>query len=305
MVVPQGTPLSVEGSPTAVGSPPTTSKWRAAQRLSTLVILLVLLASLGGLLIDGVYGEPASVAEMLRGYDLTTLLLAVPGLVLCQLWARRHSDRAQLVWLGLLAYLVYIYAYYLFGTSFNALFLLHVLVFAGSLGALLVASLALDTHGIATRFARRTPRRSVSAVLGLLAAALGGLWVYWSIRTVTTGQVPPGSALVEPDVVVHLGVALDLAVLVPAYAVAAVLLWRGVAAGYLLAAALLVSSTLHQVSYMVALGFQAMAGVPGAVAFDPVEPLIAALCAVSTVVLLFCAGRARTATTSDPDTRTR
>ena len=104
---------------------------------------------------------------------------------------------------------------------------------------------------------------------------------------------------------VHLGVALDLAVLVPAYAVAAVLLWRGAAAGYLLAAALLVSSTLHQVSYMVALGFQAMADVPGAVAFDPVEPLIAALCFVSTVVLLFCAGRARTATALGADAGVR
>jgi hypothetical protein len=294
MVMQQRTPLSGEGSPTAADSRPTSSKWRAAHRLSTGLTLLVLSASLCGLLINGVYGQPASVAQMLRGYDLTTLVIVVPGLVLAQAWARRRSDRAQLLWVGLLAYVVYTYAYYLFGTSFNGLLLLHVLVFAGSLGTLIVASLALDTEGIASRFAPRTPRRSVSAVLGLLAAALGGLWLYWSTRSVITGQVPPGSALVEPDAVVHLGIALDLALLVPAYVLASVLLWRGAAAGYLLAAALLSSGTLHQVSYMVALGFQAMAGIPGAAAFDPVEPLITALYLVPTAVLFFCAGRART-----------
>lgn len=118
--------------------------------------------------------------------------------------------------------------------------------------------------------------------------------------------MPSGSALVEPDVVVHLGIALDLALLVPTYVVAGVLLWRGAAAGHLLAAAVLVSGTLHQVSYMVALGFQATAGIPGAVAFDPAEPLIAALYLLPTTVLLFCAGRMPAQpTASDPDTEMR
>ena len=62
-----------------------------------------------------------------------------------------------------------------------------------------------------------------------------------------------GSALVESDVVVQLGLALDLTLLVPAYAVAAALLWRRVATGYVLATVLLIAGTLHQVSYMVAL----------------------------------------------------
>ena len=305
MVIQQRIPRTAVGSLTGKDSLPTSGQWRAAHRLSAIAALLALSAALGGLLINGIYGPPASVAQMLRGYDLTTLLLVVPGMALCQLLARRHSDRAQLLWVGLLAYLVYTYAYYLFGTSFNGLFLLHVLVFASSLGALIATCVPLDTDGIATRFARRTPRRSISAVLGLLGAALGALWVYWSIRSVITGQVPAGSALVEPDVVVHLGMALDLAVLVPAYVLAAVLLWRGAATGYVLAAALLSSGTLHQVSYTVALACQARADVPGAVAFDPGEPLIAALYVVPTAVLLFCAGRARPVTASSSDTGMR
>jgi hypothetical protein len=103
--------------------------------------------------------------------------------------------------------------------------------------------------------------------------------------------LPAGSALVEPDVVVHLGIALDLALLVPAYVLAAVWLWRGFPVGYVLAAVVLVSGTLHQVSYMVALPFQTVAGIPGAVAFDPVEPFIGLIYLSATAVLMWGAGR--------------
>lgn len=128
-------------------------------------------------------------------------------------------------------------------------------------------------------------------MLGLLAAGLGGMWVYYSLRFAATGEVPAGSALVESDVVVHVGIALDLALLVPAYALAAVLLWRGIAAGFVLASVVVVSRTMHQLSYMVALPFQAAADVPGAVAFDPMEPAIAVLFVVATAMLLWGAGR--------------
>jgi hypothetical protein len=130
----------------------------------------------------------------------------------------------------------------------------------------------------------------VAVVLGLLAVGLGGMWVYSSVRFMVTGEVPVGSALVEPDSLVHLGIALDLALLVPAYALAAVLLWRGSAAGFVLASVVLVAGTLHQVSYLMALPFQAAADIPGAVAFDPLEPVIAVLYAVAAAALLAGAG---------------
>ena len=191
---------------------------------------------------------------MLRGYDLVTLVLIVPALMLSQLSASRGSDRGQLIWVGMLAYLSYNYAYYLFGVPFSDLFLLHAAVFSSSL------------------------------------LALGGIWVYASIRFITTGELPVGSALVESDAVVQLGLALDLTVLVPAYALAAVLLWLRAAAGYVLATVLLIAGTLHQVSYMVALLFQSTAGVPEAVAFDPFEPVIAAFYLVATVAMMVAAG---------------
>jgi hypothetical protein len=286
---PTAHPITVLATRSAASSART--RWRCAYVASSAVGVLALLASVAGLLLDGAYGEGGSTGEMLRGYDLVTLVFVVPALVLSQLQARRGSARAQLIWVGMLAYLVYTYAYYLLGTPFNDLFLLHAAVFSSSVFALVLTVCALDAAGIAGRFSTRTPRRIVGAVLALLAAALGGIWIYASIRFITTGELPAGSALVESDVVVQLGLALDLTLLVPGYAVAAVLLWRRVAAGYVLATVLLIAGTLHQVSYMVALVFQATAGVSGAVAFDPFEPVIAALYLTATVAMLLAAGR--------------
>jgi hypothetical protein len=63
-------------------------------------------------------------------------------------------------------------------------------------------------------------------------------------------------------------------------------LWRRAAWGCLLATVGLVAGTVHQLSYMTALVFQARAQVPGASAFDPQEPLIAAAHLVAAGFLL-------------------
>jgi hypothetical protein len=128
--------------------------------------------------------------------------------------------------------------------------------------------------------------RVISGVLGLLAVGLGGMWVYHSVRFTVTGDLPTGSVLVEPDTVVHLGFVLDLALLVPAYALAAVLLWRRSGWDWVTAAVVLICGTVQQLAYVVALPFQLAADVPGARAFDPGEPLIALVFLLATVALL-------------------
>jgi hypothetical protein len=265
-----------------------------ATLLTQLVAALALAASLAGLLIDGVYNGAASTAEMFRGYDLVTAVAIVPGLAVASHLARRGSIVAQLVITSLLAYLVYTYAYYLFGTGFNDLFLLHVAVFGAGLVALVLCITSLDSAAVAHRFGARTRVRAIAGILGALAVALGGMWIYFAVDNAVTGDVPAGSQLVETDTIVRLGMALDLTLLVPLYAVTAVLLWRRASSGYALAAVALVGGILHQVSYIVAMPFQVAADIPGAVSYDPVEPIIVLLYLVATALLFLGARRIAT-----------
>lgn len=246
----------------------TTGCRSAALALSVVTLVGMAVACAAGLLVDDVYGDPESTASMLRGYDAVSLVVAVPLLGWALRAVRSGSRRGELVWVGMLAYAVYGYALYVFGTGFTDVLLLHVIVLSSAVFAL---PLALATVGPAP--AARSP--AVAVVLGVLGVSLGAMWVVAALRYAVSGTVPEGSALVETDHVVHLGIALDLVLLVPGYLLAAVLLWRRSGWGGVAAATALVSGTVHQLGYLVALPFQAAADVPGAQSFDAAEPVIA------------------------------
>jgi hypothetical protein len=150
-------------------------------------------------------------------------------------------------------------------------------------------ALALSLSSISAapvRIRRKASPRVAGLVLGLLALSLGGMWLTAAIAGAVTGRVPAGSVLVESDLVVRLGIVLDLSLLVPSYALAAVLLWRRSGWGVVLGFVTVVSGLLHQLSYLAAAVFQARADVPGAQAFDPFEPVIIAMYLVGLVGLL-------------------
>ena len=246
---------------------------RPALGLTWVLIGLLACAALTGLLVEGVYPGAESTAEMLRGYDLVTALVVVPALATAAHFAWRGSALAHLAVASLVGYVVYTYAYYLFGTGFNDLFLLHAAIFATGLVAVGLTLTSLDLSALVTRFDARTRVRTIAGILGVLAAALGGMWIYLGVDNAVTGDVPTGSMLVETAAVVHLGMALDLTLLVPLYAAAAWMLWHRAPWGFVLAGLALFAGVLHQLSYLVAMPFQVVADVPDAVAYDPGEPV--------------------------------
>jgi hypothetical protein len=267
--------------------PPRGGRDRARGRLTLLVAVAAMVAAAMGLVLDGVYGDDEATVQMLRGFDAVTLVVVGPLLLLVLRGDRQGPGNGRILLASLLTYLGYTYVYYVLGAGITDMFLLHVPLLSATVVALglTLSGLGSDDHAHARRSvgeAHRVP----AAVLALLAVALGGMWVYACAAYAIDGTWPVGSSLVESEAVVHLGIALDLSVLVPLYGTAAVLLWRRHAWGFVLAALALVAGTLHQVSYVVALLFQYRAEVPGSVAVDPFEPVILGLYVVATAMLL-------------------
>jgi hypothetical protein len=268
-------------------------------RLTVAVAAAAAVSAVAGLGIDGVYASGrhgtgvAATTQMLRGYDLVTLGVVVPALLWASTGVRRTRTSGRLVRAASLAYLGYTYAYYVFGNGFTDLLLLHVAVLTGAVVALIRALPGLNSA--TTPDGSPLGRRGAAVTLGVLAAALGGMWVSVCVAYAATGALPEGSLLVETDQVVQLGIVLDLAVLVPLYGVAATLLWRGRRWGVALGGIALVAGVFHQLSYLAALAFQDATGVPGAVGFDPLEPVILSLYLVGTVLLFGAVHRASTA----------
>lgn len=253
--------------------------------VSVIVAALMTVSSVAGLWLPGLYQDPLEIGAELRAYDLVTLVLAAPSLVGSLVMSRRGSVGAQLTWLGVLMYAIYNYAIYVFGAAFNDMFLVHVAVLLLSIAAAVVLLLNLDVAAVRGRFRQGTPVRSISVVLLLVGLSLAGMWVFHSLRFAFTGAPPGESELVLPMQAVHLAYALDLMLFVPGCVLASILLWRRNCWGYVLATAVLVFGALYQVNYMVALVFQAEAGVEGAPGFDPAEPFVAGVFLAALVIM--------------------
>lgn len=255
---------------------------RVAFWLSGAIAVLMVVASAGGLLVDGLYRDGPWAREALRGGDLTTIAIAAPVLITSMLLARRGSRVAQAVWLGALAYSLYNYAYYVFGAAFNDIFVLHIALFSLSIAALVLAIANIDARAIAACFRDVRGTRLIGGFLAGVGVVLGGLWLFLAIRFALTGELIAG---LPPDGV-HLVFAIDTSLLVPALVISGILLWRRTPQGYVLGTAMAVMGAIYQLNLLVAGVFQANAKVPGVKGF-PLEGIVLATSfALATLVLL-------------------
>ena len=259
---------------------------RIALVLSAIVAVLMGAASAAGLFVSHLYRDGAWAREALRGGDLVTLLITLPILTAAIVLSIRGSQRAGAVWIGVLAYAVYNYAYYAFGAAFNDAFLFHIALLSTSIFALVFALPNLDSAAIAERLHNPRRARWIGGFLVIVGVLQGALWLFVVSRNAVTGEVLHDIPVAGQ----HLVFALDLALLVPSLVVAGVLLWRQTPMGYVLGAAMCVMGALYQFNLMMAGVFQANADVAGVKAFPPEGLFLTAGFVVSALLLLFGRG---------------
>jgi hypothetical protein len=208
-------------------------RFKVPMILSAIVIVLVAVASFGGVFVEGLYRDNTWASSQLRGADFIRLFVAIPVFAGAMYYANRGSVRATLVWLGFLWLAVYDYAFYLFAASFNELFLIYAAIFGLSILALIWALPRLDVEAIRRTFSERTPVKWVSVYMFFWVALLGGLWVAQSVAFLFTGNVP--QSVIDSGHPTAIVFALDLGVLLPAVLLGAIWLWQRQPWGYVLA----------------------------------------------------------------------
>jgi hypothetical protein len=218
-------------------------KQRSALILSTLIATLAILASVGGLMLKGLYRDNAFVITTWLGNDAVTLFLAAPILVAAMVFAARGSLRAQLIWLGALDYMLYNYAFYLFGAAFNAFFLIYAVLLALSIFALIFGLVSLDVEKLHRQFSPRTPVKWIGGYFLFVAVGLSLVYMAQSIGFIVSGQIPAIVTISgHPTNVVF---ALDLTLLIPWLIVGAVWLLKRQRWGYVIAGILSVKGPLY------------------------------------------------------------
>jgi|SRR5262245_39821699 len=206
--------------------------------LSLAAALLAAVASAAGIWLSDIYArESASWAAQGVGQDMVTLFIVCPALVVASYRAAAGSPRALLVSLGLLIYFVYSYLLYAFFVHFNRLFLVYVSVLGLSFWALVGLVSGISAERFAQQFQRTRSYRAQSLYLFVSGVAFGMLWIGEIAAALLRGTQPAGVSDVGLTVnPVHV---LDLAFVLPAMIVTAVLLRKRHSLGLLFAAPLM------------------------------------------------------------------
>lgn len=200
--------------------------------LTLLVSCLALIASFGGLLIPDLYKDNEMIRRTWFANDLVTIPITILLLV-SFLSQKRGDERPMLVWLGLMLYMFYNYAFYLFGTKFNEFFLIYVALFSLSLYAIVVGLLNVNVRAIHEGTLFRKRQLIISAFLFLLAIPLSIVEIKQCLTFIFSSKTPEVPTLIF---------ALDLSTVIPTTILASILLWKNHPWGNILAMMMLVKS---------------------------------------------------------------
>ena len=171
------------------------------------------------------------------GSDLVDLFLVVPVLLISGIKGYRGSIPARLVWLGTLGYLLYNFVLYAFGVHFNAWFLVYCAILSLCFYAAVFSVPFIPIDQIAQTYGPRAPRKAITIGFILVSVPYAVFDLSEDIPAILAGRVPKSAIqLNTPVSFVHV---LDLAFLLPALCITAVLLFRRKASAYAHAPALL------------------------------------------------------------------
>lgn len=220
------------------------------------------------------------------GWDVVTLFLVVPALLLTMPGLWRGSLRAELVATGLLAYFLYQYTEYATFLAYGPLFLVYVSIFALSLCGIVLLVASVGIGSLPERFGPTFPRRAVIGFGLFMAILLTGMWLPLIARTfdeTTVTELGGGTTLVvqafDLGFLVPLGLFTALAVarrLPVGFVLASVVVVKGVAMGSAIAAMLVFEANATRVTLIVPIvGFALIALVSLAIAirvFGSIRP---------------------------------
>lgn len=262
------------------------TKLRPVYILSIIIAILATVASVGGLLLKNLYRDNLFVTSLWGGNDLVTLVVAVPMLVIALILSRQGSQRAILVLLAMLNYMLYNYAFYLFAAAFNWFFLIYVLLFTLSIYALIFGLVNIDANQISQNFRDRTPVKWISSYLLFVAIGLSLIYVAQSLSFISTGQLP--EIVVKTGHPTSIVFALDLSLLVPVFILGAFWLWKRRPWGYVLATMSTVKgATYTLVLTVVSLWGAYTGGAPGALTEMPLWLILTIAGLVASLFLLW------------------
>ena len=215
-------------------------RMRVARRLSTVLLAIMLIQALTGLAFQAAYRDVEWIRTTWFGNDWVTLVVAAPLLLMGLRRTAVGSVQGLLLWLGLIGFALYNYAFYLFGAALNAFLPVYVVAVVLAATVLILALSQVDAIRFAHSVRPTAPVRLLGGSLVFIAVGLASAWIAMWAAYVFAGRPTP----VEPEAF-KLVAALDLSLMVPTLGIGGVLLWRRRPWGLVISAIASVQAALY------------------------------------------------------------
>lgn len=221
-------------------------------RITYFILPLLLIAAVPSFISGGSiyqhYLEPHLIPEAL-GKDIITIL-CVPMIYWGHSLIGRGQQKGWVVFLAAFVYIFYTYSLYAFGGILNALFPVYVALVCLSFYGAITGFLSIDIGLFKKSVSKAFPRNSMIVFFAGAALILYGVWLFDSYQ-----------AHIEKTVPEHiLIIVLDMAIILPAFFVAAWWLWKQRNWGYAMGGVLVLVAFSLGLSKMVALAQQMLKG---------------------------------------------
>jgi len=261
-----------------------TPNFAPVQAFSAALVIVTLIAAGIGTFDPGIFRDPAATAGSARGTDLVMLTVALPVLLLAMVQTARGSLRAQIVWLGALAYIMYNAVVFAFDTLFNPLFLVYVADLSLAVWALVMLLTHLDGETLSLHFSSRFPVRPFAAYLLVTVVLFAVAWLKDDIPAILNGSTPAN--LVSTRMPTNPFHVIDLGFYFPVQAVAAFWLWRRRAWGFVLVGGALVYGVIEAISVATEQVFAHLNDASSSLAAVPMFVALAAIALTVAVIYL-------------------
>lgn len=215
--------------------------------LSLPLTVLLVWVSYVGLFTPGFYAaETANWQAQAIGQDIFDLFIVAPCLFICSILAYKNNKIALMLLSGITLFLTYTFVIYCFDVHFNQLFIVYCITlglsFYSSIYFLFMQYRDYDSVDFKSNFILR----SISVFFISLSVLFYLLWLAEIVPSILHHTIP--RSVIEVGALTNAVHVIDLAVILPAFFITAILLMRGKLLGLILTPMLLCFSILMALS---------------------------------------------------------
>ena len=207
--------------------------------LSLPLFLFLVIASYSGIFIAETYARNTeSFAAQGIGQDIVNLFVIAPLLLISSILYYKRNRKAMFIWSGLLSYIVYSYVIYCFAQPFNFLFLVYCTILGLSFYSLIYFLITMINEPVKDWYKSDVPIKTVSIFFIFISFLFYFVWLSEIIPALINNEIP--QSIIENGLITNPVHVLDIAILLPALLITAILLLKDNKYGYFLAPILLV-----------------------------------------------------------------